>query len=130
MARTQGESGPPKAIIAKSFFAAEIGRTPFQLSRKILARLSDGWSAELLVKEFSALYRAFTQGLAAPLAELPIQYADFACWQRQWLSGAVLERQLHYWRQQLDGAPLVLDLPTDRPAATGGDHLPWRQSGF
>ncbi|MDT4291637.1 amino acid adenylation domain-containing protein [Methylomonas sp. MO1] len=77
--------------------------------------VSDGWSAELLVKEFSALYRAFTQGLAAPLAELPIQYADFACWQRQWLSGEVLERQLHYWRQQLDGAQLVLDLPTDRP---------------
>ena len=77
--------------------------------------VSDGWSAELLVKEFSALYRAFTQGLAAPLAELPIQYADFACWQRQWLNGEVLERQLHYWRQQLDGSPLVLDLPTDRP---------------
>ncbi|MCQ8130889.1 condensation domain-containing protein, partial [Methylomonas rivi] len=77
--------------------------------------VSDGWSAELLIKEFSSLYRAFTQGLAAPLAELPIQYADFACWQRQWLSGEVLERQLHYWRQQLDGAPLVLDLPTDRP---------------
>jgi amino acid adenylation domain-containing protein/thioester reductase-like protein len=77
--------------------------------------VSDGWSAKLLVKEFSALYRAFTQGLVAPLAELPIQYADFACWHRQWLSGEVLERQVQYWRQQLDGAPLVLDLPTDRP---------------
>ncbi|MDX8130467.1 condensation domain-containing protein, partial [Methylomonas sp. OY6] len=80
--------------------------------------VSDGWSVELLVEEFSALYRAFTQRLAAQLAELPIQYADFACWQRQWLSGEVLKHQLNYWRQQLDGAPLVLNLPTDRPRPT------------
>ena len=63
----------------------------------------------------AALYEAMRQGQESPLAELPIQYADYASWQREWLQGEVLERQLSYWREQLAGAPAVLELPTDRP---------------
>ena len=62
----------------------------------------------------SALYEAYAAGQESPLAELPIQYADYAVWQREWLQGEVLEEQLGYWRQQLAGAPAVLELPTDR----------------
>jgi amino acid adenylation domain-containing protein len=76
---------------------------------------SDGWSLDVLVRELSALYQAFCTGQASPLAELPIQYADFAAWQRQWLKGEVLQSQLAYWRRQLDGAPTLLKLPTDHP---------------
>ena len=80
--------------------------------------VSDGWSTGILVRELAALYEAFTQDQPSPLAELPIQYADYAVWQRQWLSGEVLEKQLDYWREQLAGAPAQLELPTDhaRPA--------------
>ncbi|WP_254786652.1 condensation domain-containing protein, partial [Methylomonas sp. LWB] len=77
--------------------------------------VSDGWSSAVLINEFAALYRAFSQGRPSPLAELPIQYADFACWQRRWLSGGELDRQLSYWRQRLADATGVLELPTDRP---------------
>ena len=76
---------------------------------------ADGWSLGILVEELSAYYRGFSTGLAATLPELPIQYADFAVWQRQWLTNQVLERQLSYWKQQLTGAPPLLELPTDRP---------------
>ncbi|HEX7186070.1 MAG TPA: amino acid adenylation domain-containing protein, partial [Thermoanaerobaculia bacterium] len=76
---------------------------------------SDGWSMGVLVRETTALYEAFVQGLPSPLPELPIQYADFALWQRRWLSGPVLEAQLDFWRQELAGAPALLELPTDRP---------------
>ncbi|HXO40624.1 MAG TPA: condensation domain-containing protein, partial [Thermoanaerobaculia bacterium] len=76
---------------------------------------TDGWSLDVLLGEISDLYRAFAAGLPSPLPELPIQYADFAAWQRGWLAGPVLEAQLAYWRQQLTGAPEALDLPTDRP---------------
>jgi amino acid adenylation domain-containing protein len=77
--------------------------------------ISDGWSMGVLVNEVAALYRAFLAGEPSPLAELPIQYADYAYWQRQWLRGEVLERQISYWREQLSGAPALLELPTDRP---------------
>ncbi|HEX5707564.1 MAG TPA: condensation domain-containing protein, partial [Pyrinomonadaceae bacterium] len=76
---------------------------------------SDGWSMGILTRELAALYDAFTQGEPSPLPELPVQYADFAVWQREYLSGEVLEEQLSYWRKQLAGAPPVLELPTDRP---------------
>ncbi len=88
---------------------------------------SDGWSVDVLLGELTALYRAAVAGLPSPLPELPIQYADFAAWQRRWLSGAVLEDQLAYWRQRLSGAPEALDLPTDRPRpaveTSRGAHL-------
>jgi amino acid adenylation domain-containing protein len=76
---------------------------------------SDGWSMGVLVREVSALYEAFARGEASPLPELPVQYADFAAWQRAWPDGAALQRQLAYWRRRLAGAPPVLELPTDRP---------------
>jgi amino acid adenylation domain-containing protein len=77
--------------------------------------VSDGWSMGVLERELLSLYEAFSRREASPLPELPVQYADFAIWQREWLSGADLERQLDFWREHLAGAPAVLDLPTDRP---------------
>ncbi len=77
--------------------------------------VSDGWSMGLFIREMSALYAAFAAGEESPLAELEIQYADFAAWQREWLTGEVLGEQLEYWKEQLKGAPPVLELPTDRP---------------
>ncbi|MDJ0499843.1 MAG: non-ribosomal peptide synthase/polyketide synthase [Nostocales cyanobacterium LE14-WE4] len=76
---------------------------------------ADGWSMGILIDELSAYYRSFSTGSSTELPELPIQYADFAVWQRQWLTNQVLERQLSYWKQQLTGAPPLLELPTDRP---------------
>jgi pristinamycin I synthase-3/4 len=77
--------------------------------------VSDGWSLGVLEKELSVLYAAFSQGRPSPLPELPIQYADFAHWQRRWLSGEILDAELAYWRERLEGAPAHLDLPVDRP---------------
>ncbi|AUX29427.1 MULTISPECIES: non-ribosomal peptide synthase/polyketide synthase [Sorangium] len=77
--------------------------------------VSDGWSMGVLVRELCSLYEAFSAGQPAALPELPLQVADHALWQRQWLSGDVLEAQLAYWKRQLGGAPPLLALPTDRP---------------
>jgi amino acid adenylation domain-containing protein len=77
--------------------------------------ISDGWSQDVLVREIIELYLAFAEGRPSPLAELPFQYADFAIWQRQRLTGPVFEGHLEYWRQHLEGAPYVLALPTDHP---------------
>jgi iturin family lipopeptide synthetase A len=77
--------------------------------------VSDAWSIGVLVQEVAALYEAFRLGQPSPLVELPIQYADFAAWQREWLQGEALDKQLNYWREQLSGVPAVLELPTDRP---------------
>ncbi len=76
---------------------------------------SDGWSIGILFRELVVLYKAFSTGSPLSLPELPIQYTDFAHWQRQWLTGEVLQTQLNYWKQQLAGAPPLLELPTDRP---------------
>jgi amino acid adenylation domain-containing protein len=76
---------------------------------------SDAWSLGIVVREFAALYEAFASGKSSPLAELPIQYADFAVWQRQTLQGPTLDAQVDYWKQQLAGCSQVLELPTDRP---------------
>ena len=75
----------------------------------------DAWSAQVFIKEFAALYEAFSAGDPSPLPELPIQYADFAHWQRGQMQGEVLETQLSYWREKLADAPPMLDLPIDRP---------------
>ncbi|MGD2146473.1 MAG: condensation domain-containing protein, partial [Anaerolineae bacterium] len=77
--------------------------------------VSDGWSMGVFFREVRTLYKAFSSGKPSPLSLLPIQYADFAAWQREWLQGEVLEAQLSYWREQLGGAPALLELPTDRP---------------
>ncbi|HET9394922.1 MAG TPA: condensation domain-containing protein, partial [Nitrospiraceae bacterium] len=77
--------------------------------------ISDLWSIEVLIREVAALYEAFRRHEPSPLPELEIQYADFAHWQRHWLQGEELERQLSYWKKQLAGAPTVLDLLPDKP---------------
>jgi len=76
--------------------------------------VSDGWSMGVLVREVSVLYEAISRGEGSPLAELPIQYVDYAVWQREWLKGEVLEGQLDYWKAQLSGAAVALELPTDK----------------
>jgi amino acid adenylation domain-containing protein len=77
--------------------------------------VSDGWSLGVLLREVEVLYGAFLAGRPAPLPELPIQYADYAQWQREQLQGATWDRLLGYWRTTLAGVPMVLDLPADRP---------------
>jgi amino acid adenylation domain-containing protein/non-ribosomal peptide synthase protein (TIGR01720 family) len=75
--------------------------------------VSDGWSMGILIRELGALYQAFQRGEPSPLTPLSIGYADFACWQREWLTGEVLENGLSYWKGQLANAPSELRLPTD-----------------
>ncbi len=89
--------------------------------------VGDGWSTGLLFREIGALYLAFDEGRPSPLPELAIQYADFARWQRRYMTGEVLQQQLGYWRRQMQGAPPLLELPTDRTAppvrsSWGGRH--------
>lgn len=113
----------------------EEGARPFDLTQELPIRLfllrlapdehvlilnlhhiaTDGWSMGVLLRELAALYNAFCASQPGPLPELPIQYSDFAYWQRNWLQGEVLEKQLSYWKQQLAGATAVLELPTDYP---------------
>ena len=114
--------------------ARQEAETPFDLARGPLFRghllglgpeehalllnqhhiVSDGWSLGLVMREGSVLYGAFSSRLPSPLPDLAIQYADFAVWQRRWLSPAIQEDQIAYWRRRLAGLP-PLDLPTDRP---------------
>ena len=114
--------------------ATQEAQRPFNLSTDLLLRVtllqldeaehilmlnmhhivSDGWSIGVLIGEIAALYTAFTSNQPSLIPELAIQYADFAQWQRQWLQGEVLEKQLGYWRQQLNGISM-LNMPTDRP---------------
>ncbi len=75
---------------------------------------SDGWSIGVLIREVAALYDAFRRGEPSPLPDSPLQYADFAAWQRDWLRGDVLRKQLDYWTGRLSGVP-ALEVPTDRP---------------
>ncbi|HSK77096.1 MAG TPA: amino acid adenylation domain-containing protein [Thermoanaerobaculia bacterium] len=77
--------------------------------------ISDAWSMGVMLRELGALYRAFAAGLPSPLPELPVQYADFAMWQRRWLAGEVLRREVEHWKRGLAGAPEALLLPLDRP---------------
>lgn len=123
-----------KAAQARRLAIEEISRT-FDLAKGPLMRTSllqlgseshillitmhhivfDGWSTAIFVKELSTLYQAFAKNLPSPLADLPIQYADFAVWQRQWLNEDILKPKLDYWKQKLAGTPPLLELPTDRP---------------
>jgi amino acid adenylation domain-containing protein len=77
--------------------------------------ISDGWSMNIIYRELGALYEAFSQGQPSPLPDLPIQYADFADWQRKRLPDDALDKHLSYWKDQLTGVPAVLRLPADRP---------------
>ncbi|HEX8693688.1 MAG TPA: amino acid adenylation domain-containing protein, partial [Longimicrobium sp.] len=84
--------------------------------------VSDGWSMGVLARELGALYAAFRRGDPDPLPPLPVQYADYAAWQRRWVDGEVLQRQADYWTQALAGAPELLELPTDHPRPARQDH--------
>jgi amino acid adenylation domain-containing protein len=83
--------------------------------------VSDAWSIAVFIRQLMILYTAFVAGRPSPLGELPIQYADYAVWQRQWMQGEVLARQLAYWRKKLAGAPSMLNLPTDRQRSSTPD---------
>ncbi len=84
--------------------------------------VTDGWSLGIFTRELNDLYAAFLAGLPSPLRELPIQYADFAAWQRGWLQGAAVTGQLAYWRRALAGSPPRLELPSDRPRPAVPSH--------
>ncbi|HVR96679.1 MAG TPA: amino acid adenylation domain-containing protein [Thermoanaerobaculia bacterium] len=124
----------PREAEARRLAQAELAR-PFDLARGPLLRVrlvrvareehlvlftvhhivSDGWSMGIFYRELATLYGAFAAGQPSPLPELPIQYGDFAAWQRETLQGEALEQHLEYWHRQLAGAPSLLRLPTDRP---------------
>jgi amino acid adenylation domain-containing protein len=128
--------------------AAEDAARPFDLSRTHPFRASllrlgesehvlllsshhaatDGWSTGILFRELGALYESFRDGRESPLTELPVQYADYAAWQREQLAGAALDGQLAWWKERLAGAPALLELPTDHPRPAvqtyRGAHVP------
>jgi amino acid adenylation domain-containing protein/thioester reductase-like protein len=92
----------------------QLDEQKFILLLKLHHILADDWSLGVLFRELTAIYQAFFVGNPSPLPKLPIQYADFALWQRQWLEGKVQQEQLLYWEKQLANLP-ILQLPTDRP---------------
>jgi amino acid adenylation domain-containing protein len=97
------------------------GHDRYLLSFDLHHIVADGWSMSVLVSELTALYRAFAAGAPSPLRELPLQYADYASWQREQLSGDELQAKLEFWKAELQGAPLQLDLPT-KPGKRGQSY--------
>ncbi|WP_338925843.1 amino acid adenylation domain-containing protein [Mycetohabitans endofungorum] len=142
--------GVPDADMQLSRLSQEAAHAPFDLARGPLIHacgiqvaddehvlvltkhhiVSDGWSIGVLVRELSALYAASVGAQAAPLPPLAVQYPDYAAWQRQWLTGERLQAQSDYWRATLADAPVLLELPTDRPRPAqqsfAGAHVPVR----
>ncbi|HEU4884058.1 MAG TPA: amino acid adenylation domain-containing protein, partial [Longimicrobium sp.] len=133
-----GSFALPVAEVAEEELDARLdeeARRPFDLSRDLPIRAAlfrtaadahvlivtihhvatDGWSYGILFRELSALYAARMEGRDAALPPVPLRYADFAAWQRGWLQGSALERQVAYWRGALEGAPASIELPVDRP---------------
>ena len=130
-----GDRAPEQREADARALVRELSRRPFDLTRDAQLRTSlirldaedhvllleshhvasDAWSRGILLRELSALYGAHRRGGEAALAPLPIQYGDYARWQRETLQGAELERHLAFWREQLRDAPALLELPTDRP---------------
>ena len=86
--------------------------------------VADAAALDVIVRELGTLYAAYCAGSADPLPPLLVQYADYAIWQQQWLRSEVREQQLEFWKQQLDGAPAMLELPCDRPRTVSEDHRP------
>ena len=103
-----------------------LDETQYILLLNIHHIVSDGWSLGVLIQEIAALYTAFASDQPSPLPKLAIQYADFAYWQRQWLQGEVLQKQLGYWEKQLDGISM-LNLSTDRPRSAAQTYQGARQ---
>ncbi|MDT5268370.1 MAG: hypothetical protein QOH49_556 [Acidobacteriota bacterium] len=97
------------------FGMVRVGEEEFLLHYTVHHTCIDRWSADIIETEMVAFYLAFLEDKPSPLPELPIQFADFAEWQRDWLQGEVLAEQVAYWRNQLDSVAHVLELPTDRP---------------
>jgi len=115
--------------------ASDLGKKPFDLTRGPLFRtmllqldrdqyimvlsmhhiITDGWSISILFRELTKCYEAFTENREPELPELPVQYSEYAQWQREYLSGEILARQVKFWKENLAGAPTILDLPTDHP---------------
>ena len=93
----------------------KVGEQEHILLRAMHHIVSDGWSQAVLNRELLVLYEAYREGRGNPLKPLPVQYADFALWQRERLEGGALEEGLAYWKNQLEGMPERLELPTDRP---------------
>ncbi|WP_396956092.1 amino acid adenylation domain-containing protein [Nitrosomonas sp.] len=112
-----------RATLLSLGVSATSGHTEHILLFSMHHIISDGWSTGILVREFVALYEAFKARQSSTLPELTIQYADYAAWQREWLQGDRLAHQLNYWKQQLAGAPAVLELPTDRPRPAVQSYL-------
>jgi|SRR5579883_2751987 len=128
--------------------ATEEAKQPFDLTQGLLLRtkllrldeaehvlllvmhhiVSDGWSMGVLVRELAIVYQAVCNDLPIALPELPIQYADFAIWQREWFSGEALESNIAYWKKQLGGELPILELPTDRPRPPVQTYQGSRQS--
>ncbi|HEX8359884.1 MAG TPA: amino acid adenylation domain-containing protein, partial [Longimicrobium sp.] len=135
-------AGHPAAEAELERLVAEETGAPFDLQRGPLVRgrlirladddhvlaftlhhiVSDGWSTGVIVGELSTLYSAFLRGEADPLPALPVQYADYAAWQRRAEGGELLERQVEFWRESLAGAPELLELPTDHPRPARLSH--------
>ncbi len=133
--------GAAKDAQVKTLVEADLMR-PFDLANDVMLRVnylktdadagvmifnmhhiaSDGWSMEVLIKEFFALYSAYSKGLPNPLPTMAVQYGDYALWQRDYLAGEVLEGQLDYWAKQLDEAPVVHSLPLDKPRPAMKQH--------
>jgi len=105
----------------------QTGTQEYQLLIVMHHIVSDAWSMSVLIQELNHLYAVHCQGNRAALPELTLQYADYAAWQRDWLQGPELERQASFWRKKLDGAPPLLELPTDYPRPSdqsyAGAHL-------
>src|SRR5947209_5718113 len=93
----------------------QLGTDDYMLFLTVHHTVFDGWSIGVFFQELAALYAAFLSDLPSPLPDLPIQYVDYVVWQQEWLQGEVLEEQMAYWRKQLEDAPALLELPTDRP---------------
>ena len=124
LARVRAEARQPFDLAAGPLFRAlviRLGDADHILASTMHHIVSDGWSLGVLTSEFATLYAAFAAGARSPLADLPVQYADFAVWQNDWLQGTVFEQQLGYWRRTLDGVA-TLNLPTDRPPSPGEAH--------
>ncbi|MEM6846867.1 MAG: amino acid adenylation domain-containing protein [Pseudomonadota bacterium] len=137
--REDWSESPPEAATAR---AAALCRAPFDLSGELLFRaallrrgpqdhililgghhtIRDGWSDQVILREISALYREAVSGTPAALPPLPIQYADYAVWQRDVLSGERLTAQTAWWRANLAGIPEAITLPTDRPRPQAMDY--------
>nr|WP_281367699.1 non-ribosomal peptide synthetase [Pseudomonas gingeri] len=140
--RLPDELASEREVAIREYVEAEVGR-PFDLVRGPLLRVrllqlgetehvlvltlhhivADGWSMPIMVDELVQLYAGYSQGHEVDLQALPVQYADYAQWQRQWMAAGEQERQLAYWTRQLGGEQPVLELPTDRPRPTIQSHV-------